>query len=243
MEAVQAVASPAGNDSDALVNGLKRRGRIALAVTFSVIAGGFVCLSLQWASAGLWMFILGLAPIPYALWVNRKLQVGLARQGAQGSPPAKVSLIPVVISRGILAALLIVLHGPMTMGPLVLMVGIALVMAVSGKPVATRARFAKAAIYGLATIAVYVYVSHDRSQGDMLVSKLEEYKRQHGAYPERLDAMVPALLPAIPKPGLKGGFQYARQEGSGAYRLSYSPSVAGPCSYAPESGKWKCQAR
>ena len=80
MEAVQAVASPAGNDSDALVNGLKRRGRIALAVTFSIIAGGFVCLSLQWASAGLWMFILGLAPIPYALWVNRKLQVGLARQ-------------------------------------------------------------------------------------------------------------------------------------------------------------------
>jgi len=60
------------------------------------------------------------------------------------------------------------------------MAGIALVMAVSGKPAATRARFAKAAIYGVAAITVYIYVSHDRNQADMLVSKLEEYKRQRG---------------------------------------------------------------
>jgi len=239
MEAGQAVAYQAGSDNDVLVKGLKRRSSIALGIVFSVIAGGFVCLSLQCASVGLWMFILGLTPIPYVLWVNRNLQIELAKQG---SLPAKASLIPLVISRGILAALLIVVHDPMMIGLLGIMAGIALVMAVSGKPAATRARFAKAAIYGVAAITVYIYVSHDRNQADMLVSKLEEYKRQRGVYPEWLDAMVPMLLPGIPI-SVKMGFQYRRKEGSSSYWLTYRPSVAGSCSYTPERGKWECQAR
>lgn len=242
MEAVQAVASQVRDDSAVLVNELKHRRRIALAVTFSVIAGGFVCLSLQWASAGLWMFILGLAPIPYALWVNRKLQVELARHGVQGSLPSKESLTTVVVSRGILVTPFILLHDLITIWPLGIMSGIALIMAVTGKPAAARARFAKAVVYGTAAIAISFNISKSQNETDLLVSKLEEYKRQHGVYPERLDAMVPALLPAIPKVGSMS-FQYKRKEDTSSYRLSYRPSIAGPCSYTPESGKWKCQAR
>lgn len=239
MEAEQAVAYQAGNDNEVLVKELKLRSRIALVVAFSIIAGGFVCLSLNWVSVGVWMFVLGLIPLPYVHRVRRNLQIELAKQGKL---PAKESLIPVVISRGVLAALLTALHDPIMISLLVLMAVIALVMAVSGKSAATRARLVKAAIYGAAAIVVYIHVSNDRSQADMLVSKLEEYKRQHGVYPERLDTMIPALLPAIPKSGTQG-FKYAIREGYSSYWLTYKPSVAGPCSYTPERGEWTCQAR
>lgn len=235
----QAVACQAENESDAPIKDLRHRRSIVLWVALLVTACGLV--------VGHGAFLLGLAPIPYALWVHRKLQVELARVElakltAQGGLPQKDQIMQVVISRGAIAALLIVLHDPMTTGLLAIMAGIAFVMAVSGKPAATRTRFAKAAIYGVAAMAIYFYVSHDRSQGDMLVSKLEEYKRQHGAYPERLDALVPELLPEIPKLGLIG-FMYARQEGANSYSLMYRPSTVGPCSYTPERGKWSCQAR
>lgn len=156
--------------------------------------------------------------------------------------PDADSIIPIVISRGILVAPFIFLHDPITIWPLGIMSSIAFIMAVSGKPAAARVRLAKAVVYGTAAIAINHYVSNDQSQPDMLVSKLEEYKRQHGVYPEQLDAMVPALLPAIPKIGLMS-FQYRRKEDTNSYWLSYRPSIAGPCSYTPERGKWKCQAR
>jgi len=106
MEAGEAVASPAGNGSDAFLKGLKRCRSIALAATFLVIACGFVCLSLQWSSAGKWMFVLELAPIFYVLWVNRKLRAELAKRTAQGSLPAKDQSILVVIISQVLPPLL-----------------------------------------------------------------------------------------------------------------------------------------
>lgn len=106
MEAVEAVASPAGNGSDALVKKLKRHRSIAIWVTLLATVCGFVCLSLLWSSAGKWMFLFVLSSMLYVLWVNRKLRVELAKQTAQGSLPAKNQSILVVIISQVLPPLL-----------------------------------------------------------------------------------------------------------------------------------------
>jgi len=112
MEAGQAVAYQAGSDNDVLVDGLKRHRHIALWVAPIAISCSFVFLSLQWVSASNWMFLLGLAPIPYVLWINRKLRVELgrielAKQAAQGSLPAKNQSALVVIISQVLPPLLL----------------------------------------------------------------------------------------------------------------------------------------
>jgi len=156
------------------------------------------------------------------------------------SSPRKNSLVWVVISRVFLAACLAVTPDPMMIFLLGTMAGIALALAVMGKPVAARVRLVKAAIYGIAAIVVYIHVADDNNQVGILAVKLEEYKRQHGVYPEQLDALVPALLPAIPKPGL-GRLYYTRKADSGSYSLGYKRSVGSYCSYTPEL-KLKCHA-
>jgi hypothetical protein len=235
MESERAVVSHAGNDSEALVKGLKRRIRIALTLAFSLIACGFVCLALGWVLAGSWLFILGLMPLPYALWLRSKQRTELAKQGC---PPKKDSLVWVVVSRGFLATCLAAVPDPMIIFLLGTLAGIALVVAGIGKSTDARVRLVKAAIYGVAAMVVYIHVADDRNQVDVLAGKLEEYRRQHGEYPEKLDAMVPALLPAIPKPGL-GPLLYNRKPDSNSYWLSYRMSADGRCSYTPEL-KLKC---
>lgn len=85
-----------------------------------------------------------------------------------------------------------------------------------------------------------VHVSDGRSQVDVLALTLEEYKRQHEVYPEQLDALVPALLPAIPKPRLMG-FKYNRKADTNSYSLYYKSSLNRTCYYTPEI-KFKCNA-
>lgn len=106
MEAGKAVASLAGNDSGALVKGLKHRRSIAIWVTLLATVSGFVCLSLLWSSAGKGMFLFGLASMLYVLWVNRKLRAELAKRTAQGSLPAKDQPILIVIISQVLPPLL-----------------------------------------------------------------------------------------------------------------------------------------
>jgi len=242
------VAYQAGNESDVLIKGLKRHRRIAWYVIFALFFFGILLGNLKIEStSAIAGFLILLIPLPlsYVLLLRYRIHRAeneQAQPAAKGSLPPKESLATVVISRGILAALLVVIHEPITIGVLAVMASTALVMAVIGKPAATRSRLAKAAIYGIAAIAIYFYGAHDRSQRDMLVGKLDEYKRQHGVYPEQLDDMIPAQLPKIPKSGLTG-FQYIRQEDASSYSLLYRPSNAGPCSYTPERGEWKCQAR
>lgn len=258
------VISQTENEKDMFIKQLSRRRRMARwAIAFGM-CGFVLCAALGWGSTSVLMFTFGLASILYALRVSRKLRAVQAPQVLPGKDPIILkapqvlsrkdsitpqapqavsdadSIIPIVISRGILVAPFIFLHDLITIWPLGIISGIAFIMAVTGKPAAARVRLAKAIVYGTAAIAINHNVSNDQSQLDMLVSKLEEYKRQHGVYPEQLDTMVPALLPAIPKIGLMS-FQY-RREDAGSYRLSYRPSIAGPCSYTPERGK-KCQAR
>ena len=264
----QPVISQTENEKDMLIKQLSHRRRMARWTIAFGMCGWVVCIALPWVSAAFAasMVTLGLVSILYVLRVNRKLRAiqvpqvlpgkdpiipkapqvlsrkdSITPQAPQAVPDAD-SIIPIVISRGILVAPFIFLHDLITIWPLGIMSGIAFIMALSGKPAAARVRLAKAVVYGTAAIAINHYVANDRSQPDMLVSKLEEYKRQHGVYPEQLDAMVPALLPAIPKIGLMS-FQYRRKEDTSSYWLSYRPSIAGPCSYTPERGKWKCQAR
>ena len=61
---------PAESEGDALIKRLKRHRKIALWMALLIAVCGFV--------AGNKMIVLGLAPIPYWLWVNRRLQVELA---------------------------------------------------------------------------------------------------------------------------------------------------------------------
>lgn len=156
----------------------------------------------------------------------------------QGIAPTRKSLVWIVISRGILAACLTAVPDPMTILLLGIMAGIALVMTWLGKPAAARVRVVKAAIYGVAAIVVYIYVSNDLGRVDMLAGKLEEYKRQHEVYPDQLVAMVPALLPAIPKPGLTG-LKYSRRADTNSYALYYKSSPNRTCYYTPET-KLRC---
>lgn len=259
----RSVINQAENEKDMLIKQLSHRRRMAIwAIAFG-ICGFVLCAALKWGSISALMFTFGLASIFYVLRVNRKLRTAQAPQAlpvensisprvfpdtnlaAPQAPQAQHdtdSIVLIVVSRGILVTPFILLHDLITIWPLGIMSGIALIMAVSGKPAAARARFAKAVVYGTAAIAISSNISKGQSETDLLVSKLEEYKRQHGVYPERLDAMVPALLPGIPKVGLMS-FQYNKKEYTSSYRLSYRPSIAGLCSYTPESGKWKCQAR
>lgn len=259
----QSVTYQTENEKDMLIKQLSHRRRMAIWGIAFGICGFVLCAALRWESTSVLMFTFGLASILYVLRVNRKLRAAQAPQAlsmensisprvfpdtnlaAPQAPQARHetnSIIPIVVSRGILVTPFILLHDLITIWPLGIMSGIALIMAVSGKPAAARARFAKAVVYGTAAIAISSNISKSQNETDLLVSKLEEYKRQHGVYPERLDAMVPTLLPAIPKVGSMS-FQYNRKEDTSSYRLSYRPSIAGPCSYTPERGKWKCQAR
>lgn len=236
----------AESDSEVLAKGMQWRIRVVLTVALSLIAYGFVYSDVQMAAR--WMLLIGLMLLPCVFWL-RSQRIELAKQGlspqktpaikiVEGSSPKKDSLVWIVISRGFLATCLAAVPDPMMIFLLGTLAGVALLMAVMGKPTDARVRLVKAAIYGVAAMIVYIHVADNQNQVGVLAGKLEEYKRQHGEYPEKLDALVPALLPVIQKPGL-GPLLYTRKPDSSSYSLYYRTSVYRRCSYTPEL-KLKC---
>lgn len=105
------------------------------------------------------------------------------------------------------------------------------------KPAVAAPHLVAAAIYGAAVATVQFSATKARNDGDLIVSKLDEYKKQHGDYPDRLDALAPAMLPAIPHPG-PAGFIYSKSEDY--YTLIYR-SVAGNCFYRPGKAMRECR--
>lgn len=161
---------------------------------------------------------------------------------APAAVPQWRPLVGIGVSRAILAWLLLMFHDPI----LTIFVAALACVGLLGAELrfradrqAAAAHLLKAAIYGTAALLAYDATLHDKEAADLLVVRLAEYRQRHGDYPARLDALVPALLPALPRPGLKG-FDYLKERDS--YWLSYRPSVAGPCSYRPEAGAWNCQS-
>lgn len=64
-------------------------------------------------------------------------------------------------------------------------------------------RAAKTALYLAMAVAVFVTIRIDlnqaRSNGETIISALKSYHVQNGHYPDQLEQLVPAYLPAIPK--------------------------------------------
>lgn len=247
MEEQQTNTCQAGNVSEALVKGLNWRFRIILTLALSLIAFGIVLFNTPSVRPASWMLLIGIMLLPCALWL-RSQRTKLTKQdyslprsqtelANQGGTSTKKSLVWIVIS-AILAAILSTSPDPMMAFLLGIMAGIALLMAVIGKPTSARVRLIKTTIFGVAATVVYIHVLDDQNQVEMLAGKLEEYKRQHGEYPKQLDVMVPALLPEIPKPGLMG-FQYSRVADTNSYSLSYRRSINSICYYKLET-KFKC---
>jgi len=153
--AAQPVIYQAENEKDALIKQLRHRRRMAIwAIAFGMF-GCVVCAALRWGSTSVLMFTFSLASILYVFRVNRKLCTAQAPQALPGensmsprvfpdtnltapqAPQAQHdtdSIIPIVVSRGILVTPFILLHDLITIWPLGIMSGIALIMAVTGKP-------------------------------------------------------------------------------------------------------------
>jgi len=230
---------------------LKKQRRITWYVIFAFILVSVVLGHFKFQDASTIVFLLIFPMLLFVLWLRyriRRAENEQAKLLAQAViPPEKISggkLFTIFISRAIPAAFIaFALHDPMIGAVLGILCAAGVLMGVTNirsKPAYGLSHLVRAASYGVAAIIVYVGIANDQRQVDMLVAKLGEYKRLHGDYPERLDALVPALMPEIPKVGLMK-FIYAKENNS--YWLSYRPSVAGPCSYRPEAGSWKCQAR
>ncbi len=240
MEEGRSTACQAENDGERRVKGLKWRGRIALALALSLIAGGF--LYMDSSRSARWMFLAGIMLLAFVLWSRSQL-AWLVKQSSFHQAdsavtvvsPKRSSIAGVVVSRGIPVILLIaILPGdPLAIVLPGIMAGMALLMAGLGKPSDARVRLVKAAIYGAAAIAVFAHMEYDMSQVDVVAVKLEEYKSRHYEYPEKLSALVPTLLPEIPKPGASG-FYYSRMEDSSSYSLHYKRSINNVCNYSPE---------
>lgn len=158
------------------------------------------------------------------------------------------ALYKVVIGRVVLAAL-VVLFADWLGTPLLGVVAIGgflwSLRNVRKAPAAFRIGAIKAAIYGVAAVIAFLLHgaarSSDRTQGDLLVGKLEQYKQSHNAYPEKLQALAPSLLPQIPRARFSP-FIYA-SAGDGSYLLSYvNLPPGGRCTYRSQTRAWKCEA-
>lgn len=248
MEAGQSDACHAENESEVLVKRLKWRIRIVLTLALSLIVGGFLCLDSQWAMAGRWMLLIGLLLLPCVFWL-RSQRTGLGKQGTlppQEAANPKVdkkptwrSLAGIVIISLIIAWMLIRTGDSFgaVLGGLGVVISVLMAaVRMRGKLAVAGAHLVAAAIYGAAAATVQLSSANVRNDADLIISKLEEYKKQHGSYPDRLDALVPALLPAIPKPG-PTGFLYGKSEDS--YNLHHR-SVAKNCSYGPNKPEPVC---
>lgn len=164
--------------------------------------------------------------------------------------PKPYPIYKIVIGRTVLAAL-IVLIGDWVAAPLLGFIAVAgLIMSLLNlkrNPSAVRVGIIKTAIYGTAAVVALIFhgsmQSQDREQAEMLVRKLEQYKQEHRAYPEKLAALTPALLPKIPR-SRYGPYMYSL-ESDGSFRMTYVDlPPGGKCSYSsgsPGTG-WECRA-
>ena len=116
------------------------------------------------------------------------------------------ALYKVVMGRVVLAALVVLLAGwvgaPL-LGTMALGGFLWSLRHVRKAPAVFKVGAIKAAIYGVAAVIAFFIQDaaqlDDRAQGDLLVGKLQQYKQSHNSYPEKLQELVPSLLPQIPR--------------------------------------------
>jgi hypothetical protein len=78
------------------------------------------------------------------------------------------------------------------------------------------------------------------ARGDAVVAALGHFRARTGAWPERLDALVPAELPALPAVTVGRGQWYYVREGD-AFWLGFQGPLAWMYEYASPRGSWNLQ--
>ena len=77
-------------------------------------------------------------------------------------------------------------------------------------------------------------------RGDLIISKLREYRAANGRYPNALTELVPTYLPSIPQPRVSDGWDYDAEKGGSEFWLSFDPSLLNDGRrYDSGTGRWK----
>jgi len=107
-----------------------------------------------------------------------------------------------------------------------------------------KERLARFAIYYAAVVAAIALVAHDislaRERAETLITAVSKYKEKHGRYPDKLEQLVPELVPEIlpPKRSLVSSRWYylASDERHSLMYVAVPPFERR--SYNFESGQW-----
>lgn len=73
-----------------------------------------------------------------------------------------------------------------------------------------------------------------------VIAGLEEYKADHGSYPEKLDQLIPDYLSSVPTKTAELEFSYFSDGKSYRFSFHYIGPGMNTCDYAPEAKEWKC---
>lgn len=96
-----------------------------------------------------------------------------------------------------------------------------------------------AAVFATAHVMGY-YAGQARTQGDALVAALQRYHAREGRYPEKLEALAPRDIVAIPvavsRPSHEQKFHYRGEQKR--YRLMYGYAFKMGYEYDSETAKW-----
>jgi hypothetical protein len=89
--------------------------------------------------------------------------------------------------------------------------------------------------------AAQVEIEANQAIADPLVHAIEEYERDHGKYPERLESLVPAYLETIPETVADAPFWYYVDDMWGfVLGFDVSGGLESDCGYTARFALWDC---
>lgn len=224
---------------------LRRRSWYFLAAGLGMIPLAIFFAASHWEYFSFPLAILSVGGVVAYVVTRNLIRRELARQEAGnvtvGKKPTWRTLAGIVIAALIIALLLLSSGEPSTtflLGWCGVVSVLMAAMRMRGKPAVAVSHLVAAAIYiGVAVAATQYFSIKVKNDADIIANKLEEYKQQVGDYPDRLDALVPAMLPEIPKPR-PTGFLYFKSEDS--YTLYYR-TLSKTCFYRPGKAVLECR--
>jgi len=101
----------------------------------------------------------------------------------------------------------------------------------------------------LAALVAYNYFALDgptmaqgSNAGKTIITALEKYKTDRSAYPDALNALVPAYLASLPAAAPRYPFNYEVCPGANDYRLSFKlgQDPVNYCTYSGSTKSWAC---
>lgn len=73
-----------------------------------------------------------------------------------------------------------------------------------------------------------------------IIAALEQYKADHGSYPEKLAELAPDYLPAAPSKTDELDFSYSSTGDNYKFSFHYYGPGMNTCTYTPEEKEWDC---